>query len=83
MVTIPGPQRGGRLVPIQAKPGASGGMFDRAGVDISMMQRAVPTTARVLAAGRAAGVKVIYLKMGFKPDLSDLALKTLPTGSDT
>jgi len=52
--------------------GAKGGMFDRAGNDISMIQRAVGPTARVLASARRAGVKIVYLKMGFRPDLSDL-----------
>ena len=49
-----------------------GGMFDRAGIDITMIQRAVGPTARVLASARRAGVKIVYLKMGFRPDLSDL-----------
>jgi ureidoacrylate peracid hydrolase len=57
--------------------GTKGGMFDRAGLDISMIQRAVGPTAKVLALARHAGVKIIYLKMGFYPDLSDLG----PEGS--
>ena len=52
--------------------GARGGMMERAGIDISMVQRAVAPTARALAAGRAAGIKVVYLKMAYRPDLSDL-----------
>jgi len=52
--------------------GAKGGMFDRAGNDISMIQRAVGPTAKVLASARRAGIKIVYLKMGFRPDLSDL-----------
>ena len=52
--------------------GAKGGMFDRAGNDITMIQRAVGPTAKVLASARRAGVKIVYLKMGFRPDLSDL-----------
>jgi ureidoacrylate peracid hydrolase len=51
---------------------AKGGMFDRAGVDISGAQKAVAPTAKVLAAARQAGLKIIYLKMGYRPDLSDL-----------
>ena len=51
---------------------AKGGMFDRAGIDISGAQNAIAPTARVLAAARQAGLKVIYLKMGYRPDLSDL-----------
>jgi ureidoacrylate peracid hydrolase len=52
--------------------GAKGGMFDRAGIDITMIQRAIGPTAKVLASARRAGVKIVYLKMGFRPDLSDL-----------
>src|SRR5436189_2506386 len=51
---------------------AKGGMFDRAGADISGAQRAIAPTAKVLAAARQAGLKIIYLKMGYRPDLSDL-----------
>jgi ureidoacrylate peracid hydrolase len=51
---------------------AKGGMFDRAGVDISGAQGAIAPTAKVLAAARSAGLKIIYLKMGYRPDLSDL-----------
>lgn len=46
-------------------------MFQRAGIDISMIQAAVAPTAKVLAAARREGIKIIYLKMAFKPDLSD------------
>lgn len=52
--------------------GAKGGMFDRAGIDITMIQSAVGSTARVLASARRAGMRIVYLKMGFRPDLSDL-----------
>jgi ureidoacrylate peracid hydrolase len=51
---------------------AKGGMFDRAGADIFGAQKAVAPTAKVLAAARQAGLKIIYLKMGYRPDLSDL-----------
>ena len=52
--------------------GAKGGMFDRAGIDISGIQKVVGPIAKVLASARAARVKIIYLKMGYHPDLSDL-----------
>jgi ureidoacrylate peracid hydrolase len=47
------------------------GMFARAGVDISGIRAAVAPTAAVLAAARRAGVKVVYLKMAYRADLSD------------
>ncbi len=51
---------------------AKGGMFDRAGVDVSGAQKAIGPTTKVLAAARQAGLKIVYLKMGYRPDLSDL-----------
>ena len=49
-----------------------GGMFDRAGVDIAGAQKVIAPTAKVLAAACAAGIKIIYLRMAYQPDLSDL-----------
>jgi len=60
------------VVDMQNDFGAKGGMFDRAGIDISGIQKVVDPTARVLAAARQAGIKIVYLKMGYRPDLSDL-----------
>jgi ureidoacrylate peracid hydrolase len=60
------------VVDMQNDFGAKGGMFDRAGLDISMIQSTVPPTSEVLASARQRGVAIIYLKMGFLPDLSDL-----------
>src|SRR5713226_3447654 len=66
------------VVDMQNDFGTKGGMFDRAGIDISMIQRAVAPTARVLAAGRKAGIKVIFLKMAYQPDLSDMGTPDSP-----
>ncbi|MEX2207276.1 MAG: cysteine hydrolase [Myxococcota bacterium] len=60
------------VVDMQNDFGSKGGMFDRAGIDISGIQSVVGPTAKILAAARKTGMKVIYLKMGYKPDLSDL-----------
>jgi len=60
------------VVDMQNDFGSKGGMLDRAGIDISGIQKAVGPTAKVLAAARDTGVQIIYLKMGYKPDLSDL-----------
>ena len=53
-------------------------MFDLAGIDITMIRSVLPPTARVLAAARKAGLKVVYLKMGYRPDLSDLGSPDSP-----
>jgi len=60
------------VVDMQNDFGAKGGMFDRAGIDISGIQKVIGPTANVLAAARDAGIKIVYLKMGYRPDLSDL-----------
>lgn len=59
------------VVDMQNDFGAEGGMFHRAGFNISVIQAAVAPTAKVLAAARKEGIKVVYLKMAFKSDLSD------------
>jgi ureidoacrylate peracid hydrolase len=58
--------------------GAKGGMFDRAGIDISMIQKVIVPTAKVLAAARQAGIKIIYLKMAYRDDLSDIGSEESP-----
>lgn len=70
-ITIDTGRTGVIVVDMQNDFGASGGMFDRADIDISMVKRAVGPTASVLASARQAGIKIIYLKMGYRPDLSD------------
>src|SRR5260370_6831703 len=59
------------VVDMQNDFGSKGGMFDRAGVDIDPIQKVVEPISRVLESARRAGMKIIYLKMGFRPDLSD------------
>jgi ureidoacrylate peracid hydrolase len=59
------------VVDMQNDFASKGGMFDLAGIDISMVPGAVRSTKKVLAAARDGGIKIIYLKMGYRPDLSD------------
>ena len=47
------------------------GMLDIAGADLSDAPRVVSVISRLLAAARSAGLPVVYLQMGYKPDLSD------------
>lgn len=60
------------VIDMQNDFGTQGGMFDRAGIDISAIQDAVAPTARVIAAARAAAIPVIYLQMQHRADLSDM-----------
>ena len=66
------------VVDMQNDFGAKGGMFDRAGIDISVIRSAVEPTARALASARKEGIGVIYVKMGYQPDLSDLGSSDSP-----
>lgn len=66
------------VVDMQNDFGTKGGLFDRAGFDISIIQAVIGPTARVLASARRSGVKIVYLKMGFRPDLSDLGASDSP-----
>ncbi|MEZ4617339.1 MAG: cysteine hydrolase [Caldilineaceae bacterium] len=66
------------VVDMQNDFGAEGGMLDRLGIDISMIQNAVDPIANVLRVARETGIKVVYLKMGFCPDLADLGAVDSP-----
>lgn len=70
-ITIDAAQTAVIVVDMQNDFGSKGGMFDRAGVDIVPIQKVVGPISRVLESARRAAIKVIYLKMGFRPDLSD------------
>jgi ureidoacrylate peracid hydrolase len=66
------------VVDMQNDFGAEGGMFARAGIDISGIRAAIAPTARVVAAARRAGIAVVYLKMAFRPDLTDAGAPDSP-----
>lgn len=66
------------VVDMQNAFASKGGMFDLAGIDISGAAPAIEVSRRLLAACREAGIEVIYLQMGFKPDLSDAGDPSLP-----
>lgn len=59
------------VVDMQNDFGSKGGLFDIAGIDISIIQKVVEPISNVLAVARKKGIKIIYLKMGFLPDMSD------------
>jgi ureidoacrylate peracid hydrolase len=59
------------VVDMQNDFGSRGGMFDLAGIDLSVIQQAVPPSKRVVVAARRVGVPIVYLKMAHHPDLSN------------
>jgi len=77
-ITIDTAQTAVIVVDMQNDFCSNGGMFDRAGIDISVLEKAVGPTRKVLLAARDAAIKIVYLKMGFRPDLSDLGENDSP-----
>jgi len=67
------------VVDMQNDFGSKGGMFDKAGIDISVIQKVIEPISNVLSSARKRGIKIIYLKMGFKQDLSDVGGLEYPT----
>jgi ureidoacrylate peracid hydrolase len=55
-------------------------MFDKAAVPITAIQAAVAPTRAAVDVARSAGLKIIYLKMGFMADLSDAGSDVGPHG---
>jgi ureidoacrylate peracid hydrolase len=59
------------VVDMQNAFASPGGMLDLAGVDISGANEVVGRIGELLEATRAAGMQVVYLQTGYKPDLSN------------
>jgi len=59
------------VVDMQNAFASKGGMLDLAGVDISNAPRVVGSIKTVVNAARQASVPIVYVQMGYKPDLSN------------
>jgi ureidoacrylate peracid hydrolase len=60
------------VVDMQNAYATKGGMLDLGtGIDESRIRPVIEAHQRLLQAARTAGVKVIYLQFGYRPDLSD------------
>jgi ureidoacrylate peracid hydrolase len=59
------------VVDMQNAFATKGGMLDIAGVDISGAAQVVRSIKEIVEAGRRAGIPIVYLQMGYKPDLSN------------
>ena len=66
------------VIDMQNDFGAKGGMFDRAGIDISPIERAVAPTMRAVAAARSAAIPIVYLKMQHTADLANAGRASAP-----
>jgi ureidoacrylate peracid hydrolase len=58
--------------------GAKGGMFDRAGIDIAPIERAVAPTMRAVAAARSVAMPIVYIKMQHTADLANAGRPSTP-----
>ena len=59
------------VVDMQNAFASKGGMLDLAGMDISSAVGVIGAIQTTLAVARKAGIAVVYLQMGYKPDLSN------------
>ncbi len=57
-----------------------GGLFDRLGIGVAGMQNIVPRIRKTLEVARKEGLPIVYLKMGYRPDLSDIGPADSPMG---
>lgn len=63
------------VVDMQNDFGSEGGLFDFLDIDISGIENVVEPSKKVIDASRDVGIPIIYFKMGYKADLSDLGSK--------
>jgi ureidoacrylate peracid hydrolase len=71
-LTLPLAKTAVLVIDMQNDFGADGGLFQRAGIDLSGIREVIAPIGRVLERARAQGVPVIYLQWGLRPDLLDL-----------
>jgi ureidoacrylate peracid hydrolase len=59
------------VVDMQNAFASKGGLLDIAGIDISGAQAVVQSIGALLSSARSAKIPIVFLQMGFKPDLSN------------
>ena len=59
------------VVDMQNAFAAENGVFDLSGIDISPVVQLIRTIQGILEKSRECGIKVVYLQMGYKEDLSN------------
>ncbi len=67
------------VVDMQHDFASDGGMFERAGIDLSAIKRIVSPIQQIVASARRADVIVCFLRMGFAEDCSDAGAPSSPT----
>ena len=66
------------VVDMQNDFGSVGGMFEQAGIDISDIRATIPAIAELIDNARRSGMKIVFLKMAFRADLSDAGAPDSP-----
>jgi len=66
------------VVDMQNAFASKGGMLDIAGLDITDASRVIRVIRSVIDAARKNGVAIVYLRMAYKPDLSDSGGRNSP-----
>jgi len=66
------------IVDMQNDFGSEGGMFDREGIDLSQIRRVISPISQLSATARAVDIPIVYIKMAFRADLSDLGIVGSP-----
>lgn len=59
------------VVDMQNAFASQGGMFDLSGLDISGAQRVIEIIKEVVEGARSAGLKIVYLQMGYDATLAN------------
>jgi ureidoacrylate peracid hydrolase len=58
----------------------AGGLLDAIGIDVTGIQKIVEPTRKMLEVSREACIPIVYVKMGYRPDLSDIGSEDSPMG---
>jgi ureidoacrylate peracid hydrolase len=66
------------VVDMQNDFGSEGGMFDQAGIALTEIRKVIAPISVVVNTARASGLPIIYAKMAFRADLSDLGVSGSP-----
>lgn len=66
------------VIDMQNDFASEGGMFSERGIPLETIGRVVAPIAATVDAVRKAGIPVVFLKMGFAPDLSDAGPPSAP-----
>src|SRR5512135_903476 len=77
-VTIDLPKTAVIVVDMQNAFVSKGGYFDLLGYDLSTVQKIIEPCKKIISIARGKGTKIVYLQMGYSPDLSNAGSPVSP-----